>query len=170
MKNSSGTTLYSGGSYADAYPNFPALITENWVLPMNDCYTFTINDVYGDGIYAEGGDYRILNSAGTVVVAGNDYGDVQVRTFKVTGTLSTNEVTKEKNGIGIYPNPVNDILYVTNVSDKSAYKIYSVAGQLIVNGNISGGKITVSSLLKGNYVITIEEKGKDVFTSKFIKK
>lgn len=80
------------------------------------------------------------------------------------------EVITHSNGIQIYPNPATDFLNVTKVSDKATYKIYNAAGQLVSNGNISGGKINVSTLVKGAYVISIEDKGNDLFKSKFIKK
>ncbi|MDR6159880.1 hypothetical protein QF023_003396 [Chryseobacterium sp. SLBN-27] len=100
-----------------------------------------------------------------------DYGEVEDYNVLVTPTvLSTNDVSGPKNDIQIYPNPVSDILNITKVSDKASYKIYSAAGQLVRQGNINDGKINVSELVKGGYIITIEEKGKDLFTSKFIKK
>lgn len=159
LTNSAGATLYSGGPYADADPNMPALLTFNWVLPQNDCYTFTINDVYGDGIYDLDGSYRIKNSAGVVVVAGNDFTDQQQRTFKVVNaTLSTNEITKDKNTFGIYPNPVNDVLNVTNISGDTKFEIHNTVGQLVKSGSISNNQIRVSELLKGVYIITIKNK------------
>lgn len=99
------------------------------------------------------------------------YGEIEDYPVQIQVSLGTNEVNGANNsGIQIYPNPVNDILNVTKVSDKTAYKIYNTAGQLVGEGNINGGKINVSSLVKGGYVITIDEKGKDQFRSKFIKK
>lgn len=98
------------------------------------------------------------------------YGETEDYNVMVSPVLSTNDVAGPKNDIHIYPNPVSDILNITKVSDKAAYKIYSAAGQLVKQGNISGGQINVSELIKGGYVITIEEKGKDAFNSKFIKK
>lgn len=100
-----------------------------------------------------------------------DYGEVEDYNVVIAGNpLSTSDVAGPKNGIQIYPNPVSDILNVTKVSDKATYKIYSAAGQLIRQGAISNGQINVSELIKGAYVITIEEKGKEAFNSKFIKK
>jgi trimeric autotransporter adhesin len=99
------------------------------------------------------------------------YGEVEdYNVMVVSGTLATNDVNVENDGIQLYPNPASDVLNVTKVSDKAVYKIYSAAGQLINHGNINSGKINVSGLIKGGYVITIEEKGKDLFKSKFIKK
>lgn len=114
-------------------------------------------------------------STGNVYLADpciNNQGSGETEDYNVviSDVLSTNDAIKPNNGIQIYPNPVSDILNVTKVSDKAAYKIYSAAGQLVGNGNISNGKINVSSLIKGTYVITIDDKGKDSFNSKFIKK
>ncbi|MCJ8153540.1 M12 family metallo-peptidase [Chryseobacterium sp. SSA4.19] len=97
-------------------------------------------------------------------------GEVEDYSVIVNAQLATDDIAGPKNDIQIYPNPVSDILNVTKVSDKSSYKIYSAAGQLVRQGNISNGQINVSELIKGTYVITIEEKGKESFNSKFIKK
>lgn len=82
--------------------------------------------------------------------------------------LSTSE-TSIKNDMNIYPNPTTDFLNITKVSDKATYKIYSVAGQLVSRGNVNVGIINVSALTRGTYMIVIEDKGKDLFKSKFIK-
>ncbi|MGG5210092.1 M43 family zinc metalloprotease [Chryseobacterium sp. MIQD13] len=169
LKNSAGTILYSGGGYPDSVPNFPALITQNWVLPLNDCYTFTINDSYGDGIYDYDGFYRIKNSAGAIVVAGSEFTDSQQKQFKVLGALATNEVTKDKNTAGIYPNPVNDILNVTNIADNTKYDIYNAVGQIVKSGSIEDQKIHVAELTKGTYFITFKND-KKTESVKFIKK
>lgn len=97
------------------------------------------------------------------------FGEIEDYPINILEVLGTSEIVKE-NGVQIYPNPVIDILNVTKVSDKATYKIYSAAGQLVGNGNIKDGKINVSLLIKGAYVISIEDKGKESFNSKFIKK
>jgi hypothetical protein len=99
------------------------------------------------------------------------YGEVEDYNVLVTSTvLGTSDVNNPKNDIQLYPNPTSDILNITKVSDKAAYKIYSAPGQLVKQGNINNGKINVSELIKGGYIITIEDKGREAFTSKFIKK
>jgi len=170
LKNSAGSTLYSGSGYPNATTSWPALITQTWNLPVNDCYTFTINDTYGDGIYVEGGSYRILNSTGTVVISGNDYEYSQTRTFKVIPNLvlSTNEV-KNKDSFAVYPNPANDVLNVTKVSGKAKFEIYNAVGQLVKAGNIDNNQVRVSELVKGTYIITIKD-GNISENIKFIKK
>ncbi|MDH6208551.1 hypothetical protein M2254_000135 [Chryseobacterium sp. BIGb0186] len=102
---------------------------------------------------------------------GLSYGEAEDYFVVATeANLSTVDNNIKNSGIQIYPNPATDFLNVTKVSDKATYKIYSAAGQLVGNGNINNGKINVSSLIKGAYVISIEDKGKENFNSKFIKK
>ncbi len=173
LQNSTGTTLYSGGPYPDVVDPendpLPDLISVNWNLP-NDCYTFTINDSENDGITTYGGFYRIKNSTGNIISSGNNqFVSSQSKQFKVTGALATNEVTKAKNTVGIYPNPVGDILNVTNVSDKTKYEIHNTVGQIIKTGVIEDQKIHVSELTKGVYFITFKNE-KQQENIKFIKK
>lgn len=98
------------------------------------------------------------------------YGEIEDYNVVITGNLATSETAVKNNGIQIYPNPASDILNVTKVSDKATYKIYSAAGQLVDRGNINDGKVNVSTLVKGGYMITIDDKGIEQFKSKFIKK
>ena len=114
-----------------------------------------------------------LSAPASWVCGTTNFNDGEVEDYNVVVTataLATHNVAGPKNDIQIYPNPVLDILNITKVSDKASYKIYSAAGQLVRQGNISNGQINVSELVKGGYIITIEEKGKESFTSKFIKK
>ncbi|ASW76516.1 propanediol utilization protein [Chryseobacterium piperi] len=99
-----------------------------------------------------------------------DYGEVEDYNVVVTDVLAVTDVNASNNGIQMYPNPTSEILNITKVSDKAAYKIYNAAGQLVGSGNIRDGKVNVSSLVTGAYVIAIDDKGKDVFKSKFVKK
>jgi len=97
-------------------------------------------------------------------------GEVEDYNVMVVTNLGTSDITNTKDDIQLYPNPATDVLNITKVSDKASYKIYSAAGQLVGNGTVSGGKINVSSLIKGVYMISIDDKGKTTFNSKFIKK
>ena len=85
----------------------------------------------------------------------------------ILGTLSTQE--NNKLGVNIFPNPVNDVLNITKVSNNATFNIYNVAGQFISNGKVINNKVNVSSLAKGVYFIEISEKGA-TSKMKFIKK
>ncbi|CAI8714522.1 M43 family zinc metalloprotease [Chryseobacterium sp. IT-36CA2] len=168
LKNSAGTTVYSGGGYADqTTPTLPALITQNWTLSTDDCYTFTINDAYGDGIALDGGYYNIKTTSGTVLLSGGSFTTSQRKVMKAQ-TLGTSEVDK-KNNFGIYPNPVSDFLNVTKVSAKATFEIHNAVGQLVKQGTIDNNKVNVGELLRGNYIITVKDNNISE-NFKFIKK
>lgn len=84
-----------------------------------------------------------------------------------TTVLGTKEVKLTKN-IVCYPNPADDII---NFNATGKMNIYSSEGRLVLSkDNIDGSKgVNVSSLIKGNYILTIENKD-GRFSSKFIKK
>ncbi len=83
------------------------------------------------------------------------------------GTLAVSDVNKTKT-LQVYPNPVKDILNVTNVTLNSSYEIFNGAGQVVSKGNLGTGKISVNKLSKGVYFINIDDNGTIVKT-KFVK-
>ena len=95
------------------------------------------------------------------------WGPVFKNVIYIETSLGTHEVKLPKN-ITCYPNPAEDFIKF-NITGN--IKIYSLEGKLVLSkDNVDGNKgIDVSTLIKGNYILTIENKeGK--FSSKFIKK
>lgn len=84
--------------------------------------------------------------------------------------LSVNDVVKEKNSMGIYPNPVTDILYFKGTGKIEKAEIYNLVGQRVKSFNTVEGQIDVSSLSKGAYILEYSVKGGKQQTYKFIKK
>jgi len=171
LKNSAGTTVYSGNNYPDvADPNtmpIPAVITQNWTLNPNECYTFTINDSFGDGISLYGGYYNVKSTSGATLVSGSSFTTTQSRLLKAQ-ILATGETTV-KETFGLYPNPANDVLNITKVSNKATFEIHNSVGQLVKGGSIDNNQVRVVDLVKGTYIITIKDKNISE-SIKFIKK
>ena len=74
--------------------------------------------------------------------------------FAVRETVDT-----KSSEVSIYPNPADTFVEVKNLKGKGDYKIYSADGRLVQEGKIDG-KINVTSLVKGMYVITIKKMRK----------
>ncbi|MGS0748103.1 reprolysin-like metallopeptidase [Halpernia sp. GG3] len=100
--------------------------------------------------------------------AGFQYGEVEDYSVKITGSLSVNDVPQNE-GLQIYPNPASDVLNITKVSNNAIYSIYNMSGQIAAKGNIRNNKVQVSGLLKGIYIISIDNNG-ETTKVKFIKK
>lgn len=163
LKDASGTIVYQSVTYTNS--TSPAPIVQTWNLTPG-CYTFTINDTYGDGIYDEGGFYNLKNSAGAIVFQGTPYGTSQTRAVNIT-VLGTSEVKTQT--FGVYPNPATDVINITKVSEKAKYEIHNAVGQLVKSGDIKNSQVRVAEFVKGTYIITIKDSNLSE-SIKFIKK
>ena len=179
LKDGSGTIIYSGGPYNDVPEGssvLPKLITINWTLASNQCYTFTINDSQSDGICCEGGNgyYNIKSSDGSKTLkSGGSFIDNEI-TFFTTNILGISENEKLLNEIYLYPNPTKDILNVfvpNNFDLPNSLTINNSLGQIISRKEVSTASdlsVNTSSLSKGVYFITIA-KDTQTKTLQFIK-
>ena len=69
--------------------------------------------------------------------------------------------------ISIYPNPVNDKLFIQGLFDVSKVTIYDVLGKLVLS-KTNTSEIDVTNLKKGIYTIKIVAEQKETI-QKFIK-
>jgi len=86
------------------------------------------------------------------------YGQVEDYTLNIVSAgkgksvdVDTKELPLE---IKLYPNPVKDILNVSN-TDSEEYRIFDMAGKLIKSGKLNRGSVNVSTLTQGAYIIQI---------------
>ncbi len=88
------------------------------------------------------------------------YGQVEDYTLNIVssgrGEIGTKDLITD---IKLYPNPVKDILYISNTTAED-YKIFDMGGKLINSGKLERGSVNVSSLIKGAYMIQIGETSK----------
>lgn len=178
LKDGSGVVKYSGGPYAGKHDEIlplPAVITENWTLDNNQCYTFIITDSQSDGICCGGGDgyYNIKSSDGlTTIKSGSSYG-LDDKVFFTTNTLGTNEF-ETSNEIYIHPNPTKGTLTLQIPSYfglPNSYSISNVLGQKMIQKAVSKETdltINTSSLSNGIYFITVVKEDQKR-TLRFIK-
>jgi hypothetical protein len=185
LKNSSGIIVHSGGPYIDTYINestiskLPDLITENWSLSANECYTFTINDAAGDGIccgtgYGSSGDgfYEIISEDGLAVKSGKSFGSIE--TFLFTTNSQDKNAFKNSKEIYIYPNPAKEILNIripTYFGFPNKYVIYNILGQMVTQKEITFEPdltVNTSDLNSGYYFISLFKQSEQK-TLKFIK-
>ncbi len=107
-------------------------------------------------------------TSGRIMVKGSHHIFFNVNTADISVTPSDGKPITGDSGSGsseinLYPNPVQDILTVTNITD-SAYKIYDMSGRLVKEGTLQNGTVRVSDLANGIYLIHLDQ-----FRKKFIK-
>jgi hypothetical protein len=179
LKDAAGVVKYEGGPYTGKHSEIlplPELITENWTLANNQCYTFTIYDSRDDGICCgSGGDgyYKITSTNGLITIAsGASYGSIENIQF-TTNVLGTNEF-ETSNDIYLYPNPTKGTLNIqipSNFGLPNSYVISNVLGQKIRQKEVSKEAdltINTSALSNGIYFITIVKEDQKK-TLRFIK-
>ena len=166
IKTSSGTSISSGGPYADGAVSVqtPVIAT----LSPDECYTFTIYDSYGDGIccnYGQG-SYSVTDGNAYSLASGGQFTDEESAQFR-TGISSPSSIeeTNIVEKISIYPNPVNDIAtlsFTTTEKSKTAISITNILGEIVyLNeiGKITSGQhimpISTSEITEGLYFVTL---------------
>lgn len=77
----------------------------------------------------------------------------EIRKAYFTAPQDVEEVANQQ--LTIYPNPVKDVLRISNISDNQEVTIYSINGAMIKKLNVSGETdINISDLRPGMYVIS----------------
>ncbi len=100
VKNSNGTTVASGGPYANN------TTTTHDLCLADGCYDFTINDSYGDGICCGygNGSYSISDAGGSLA-SGGSFGSSETKNFCVGGgggpTPTCNDGTQNGDETGV---------------------------------------------------------------------
>ncbi|AZA83564.1 secretion protein [Chryseobacterium lactis] len=106
-------------------------------------------------------------SSGRIMVKGTDhiFFNINQSNISVTSSGDPNIPTPKKGStdMNLYPNPVKDILTITNTNTED-YKIYDMSGKLVNTGSLRNGTVSVSQLTNGTYLIQVGE-----FRKKFIK-
>ncbi|WP_374462009.1 reprolysin-like metallopeptidase [Chryseobacterium taeanense] len=88
------------------------------------------------------------------------YGQVEDYTLNIVSSGRSETDTKDLiTDIKLYPNPVKDILYISNTKAED-YKIFDMGGKLINSGKLERGSVNVSGLIKGAYMIQIDGTSK----------
>jgi len=89
------------------------------------------------------------------------YGQVEDYTLNILSSGRGNDfdVKNSMADIKLYPNPVRDILNISNTNAED-YKIFDMGGKLINSGKLERGTVNVSNLTAGAYTIQIGEISK----------
>ena len=167
LTDSSDNIVAQGGGYT----NNSTTSLEIEIPSSDECYTFTINDTYGDGICCQygTGSYSITDDSANVIFSGGEFGSTEATTFRVGESLGLNSFMDEN--LKIFPNPSNGIFIIKTTITNSSYKIHNLIGQTIKSGFINNGEnsIDIRNSIDGIYFITIESENGEKIGYKLIK-
>ncbi len=150
------TVLYSGGPYTEGIDDF-TVQTETFSINTDQCYSFIINDSYGDGIccFSGNGFYELRSSDNTLLATNGNFGFGAKDNF-FSGTLSIDKFSTES--ISLYPNPSSRIITIKSVSMPDSYTIYNTLGQVLKQSQVKSNadlNINIENFTDGMYFIKL---------------
>lgn len=162
LENDSSVVLGEGGPYA----NEPGIVDTVIFCLTNGCYTFTINDEFGDGICCTEGDGNyVIMDVDSVVLAESDgqytFQNIDEFCLEVVG-IAENDGAAE---LSVFPNPTNGLL---NVRLSGADRIARLAlidglGRVVIaSGQVTGSTSAVldlGGLATGVYSLVVDHAG-----------
>ena len=99
-----------------------------------------------------------LDSPSDLALGGNEIfvcGRYEGRIYKLDYVLSTKTAGVDSQ-ITLFPNPSNGFLFLSNVRDPTPYRIYSLDGKKVSEGEfVPGGQIDVRRLPPGMFVLQL---------------
>lgn len=166
LKNSANVTVAQGGPYTDGGSNAQFPVPDVNLTLANDCYTFQMNDSYGDGICCSygNGNYQILGGGVQIPgTTGSSFGSTDVRKFTVNSATSVTEIAN--NNYKLYPNPATtefNVEFASTVTEGSI-RILDIQGREIIQKNINNvdfQSMNIAQLENGFYMVVINADGK----------
>jgi hypothetical protein len=164
LKDGSGATVATSPAYANNNPG--AVADVDLTLP-NDCYSFEIEDSYGDGMccaYGNGG-YEIWSNGALIAgTSGGQFAASDSRKLTINAT-STNVEEVIENTFKLFPNPASTELNISfvNTIESAVVNVIDVQGRTIISQVINNAdfhKVNVADLSNGIYMVVINADGK----------
>jgi hypothetical protein len=162
LKNDSGTTI-AFGAYSTSNAD-GSTVTETLCL-IDDCYTFTINDAYGDGICCSygNGSYSVTSSSGTIKTGGS-FGASEATDFCFGGSTAPTCTDGIQNGdeTGVdcggsscapcQPICIDTTLKIKldNYPEETSWNIKDSSGNIVTSGGTYESQSDGSTLIVNN--------------------
>ena len=109
-------------------------------------------------------DGKIIVVGGAKANAPNNKNQIFIAQYNNSSILSNSEFNLKN--FSIFPNPVNETIYIPNISNFN-YEICDFLGKIVIKGN-NENQINVNSLSKGIYVLKLKTNERTI-NQKFIK-
>jgi len=90
--------------------------------------------------------------------------------LQVVDVLGTSDLATKNKEISVYPNPFNDVVYLSETKDLKTVKVFDLAGRVVKTIENPSKEISLGSLKSGLYLITTYFKDGSQATVKAIKK
>ncbi|WP_313091263.1 Omp28-related outer membrane protein [Chryseobacterium flavum] len=147
------------GGYTGQAGSVPAVITDgqtvNYVFTSDIPLEYNINNMKSVVLLLDATSGEIINAAGPFAINNS--------------TLGINGANITANDFSIYPNPAKEYIKV-QAKGKIDLKIFDTSGKVIIerSGVEPNTEISIRTLIKGAYIVSIKEKDSEPKTKKLI--
>lgn len=176
-----GSPIFQGYAYDNAFVAANSVTVWHHAVVVFDGTNLKI---YIDGVLKGSVPRTLLNTpTGTNFVIGRGgismaFDDLKIYNYvltdaEVTNLFTNNSLTSENFNannleVGLYPNPVNDVLNIDTKEEILSVEIFALQGQKVMTSKQN--KINVSELPAGIYLVRIQDVNNNIATKKIIKK
>ncbi|MBI2259456.1 MAG: T9SS type A sorting domain-containing protein [Flavobacteriia bacterium] len=158
LKDASGATVLSGGPYTDlGASGTAAQAIQSAKLTPTSCYTFTINDAYGDGIDSGygAGTYTVKDGSNNILASGGAFASSESKPFKSGSTSGAGLETVIMNSLSVYPNPTTGDLtiYSNELKQFNTIELVDQIGKTLSTWEVKNENmnITLKEIANGTY-------------------
>ena len=167
LKNSAGVTVAQNPTYTSLQNTSTNPQPDiNLTLP-NDCYTFKIDDSFGDGMCCGYGNGSYAVWADGVLIPGMTGGQFTSSDNKKFAVNASATAVEEAvvNNLRMFPNPTSSEVNLNfeNTVNEAVIRVSDIQGRIVISQNISNvnfHKMDVSQLANGLYTVSINADGK----------
>lgn len=148
----------------------------NWTTATENNSDHYVIETSMDGLHFD--RENVIEAAGTSI-SSNSYNSTFSQNAKYVRLKLVNADGMEEiirvlsvdcasDNITLYPNPTNDVLFITGLDASSKYTVLTASGKVIYQ-NMTNSQLDLSSFAEGVYLLRVEHNGK-VITHKVVKK
>lgn len=168
-----GQDVYLSGPYASLGAGSTI---EEHVCLVEGCYTFTINDSYGDGLCCTTGtgSYTVMNDELGLIATGSEYTFSESTEFCVSLSVAISDVAPEQN-LDVRPldNEGTYMLSLANPIGPSRLSVVDALGRAVLGKNLSLGvlntTVDLNAFAAGVYTARIED-GVKVYVGRLVRR
>lgn len=128
--------------------------------------TNTCMDTVQLGSYAAGTYRLIFNSDYIDKLNSVHYSILDTINIQISNTSELSELAT--NSMKVYPVPASQYILLENIETDSPYRIVDMRGELKVSGQVVNGRILISNLMSGEYILQISKNEKLILNKKIM--
>ncbi len=125
------------------------------------------SDIFTLGLYADGSAGSFNGAIDDLKIYNYALSQTEITNLNTSNMLASESFNTNNLEVGLYPNPVNDILNIDTKEEILSVEVFALQGQKVMTSKEN--TINVAELPAGIYLVRIEDVNNNIATKKIIK-